>query len=106
MKMLTKEILEEFKKQGSTDGKKPEEVKIICKFFNPTGRGTWYATEFNEQERLFFGFVSLFGDSCDELGYFSLDELQALRLPLGLSIERDLNFGVHYLKEVLEGARP
>ncbi len=106
MKLLTKEILNNFKRQGSTDGKDPSEIKIIAKFFNPTGASTWYATEYNEDERMFFGFVSLFNDYNDELGYFSLDELQEIRLPFGLGIERDRFFGKHYLNEVLEGGRP
>lgn len=106
MKLLTKAILNEFKKQGSTDSMDPAKIKIIVKFFNPTGAGTWYATEYDESNRVFFGFVSIFNDFCDELGTFSLDELEEYRGPLGLGIERDLHFGEHYLSEVLEGERP
>jgi len=107
MKLLTKALLAEFKKQGYCDGKDPKEVKIIAKFFNPSGIGTWYATEYDPKERMFFGFVSLFNDFCDELGYFSLDELESIKCPpFGLGIERDLHFGTHYLVEVLEGERP
>lgn len=106
MKLLTKKILADFKKQGYTDGKPKEQVKIICKFFNPTGAGTWYAVEYDENERLFFGFVSIFNDFCDELGYFSLDELESFRGRFGLGIERDLHFGEHTLQTVLDGARP
>ncbi len=106
MKLLTKQILADFKKQGHTDGKPSNEVKIIAKFFNPVGAGNWYAVEYDEEERLFFGFVSLFNDWNDELGYFSLDELESYRGPLGLGIERDMHFGDHTLQEVLDGARP
>lgn len=106
MKLLTKQILADFKKQGCTDGKPKDKVKVIAKFFNPTGTGNWYAVEYDEKERLFFGFVSLFNDYNDELGYFSLDELEAYRGPLGLGIERDMHFGDHTLQEILDGARP
>ena len=106
MKLLTKEILEAFRKQGNCQDKKAEDVKIICKFFNSAGRGKWYATEYDEKEKCFFGFVSLFNDHCDELGYFSLAELESVKGPFGLGIERDLYFGDHNLKEVLDGARP
>lgn len=37
-----------------------------------------------------------------ELGYFSLDELENVKVK-GLGIERDLHFGEHYLSEVIEG---
>gem|GEM_PF-5298616 len=45
---------------------------IIAKFLNPTGAGTWYATEYNTRERIFFGYASIFGDWNDEWGYFFL----------------------------------
>jgi hypothetical protein len=106
MKLLTKEILKAFKKQGNTSQMDPKDIKIVAKFFNPAGAGTWYATEYDETERIFFGFVSLFNDFNDELGSFSLDELEEYTGPLGIGIERDRYFGEHYLVEVLEGHRP
>jgi hypothetical protein len=72
-----------------------EEVKdplVIAKFFNPTGAGTWYATEYDPETKMFFGYVSIFGDENDEWGYFSLTELESLKGPFGLGIERDLYF--------------
>jgi hypothetical protein len=63
---------------------------IVAKFFNPTGAGTWYATEYYPEEKLFFGYVSIFGDHNDEWGYFSLSELESFRGQFGLGIERDL----------------
>jgi len=106
MKLLTKELLKKFRAQGNTDGKPTNEIKIIAKFFNPTGPGTWYAIEYLEDEKLFFGFVSLFNDFNDELGYFSLKELESYKGPLGIGIERDVYFGEHTLEEILNGARP
>lgn len=90
MKLLTKEILTMFVQVGCQ-----EEVKdplVIAKFFNPTGAGTWYATEYDPVERVFFGYVSIFNDYNDEWGYFSLDELENYRSQFGLGIERDLHF--------------
>ena len=37
-----------------------------------------------------------------EMGYFSLDELEEIKGPLRLGIERDLYFGEHTLAEVME----
>ena len=90
MKLMTKELKARFKEVGSQ-----EEVKdpiVIAKFFYPMGRGTWFATEYDPKEKIFYGYVSLFGDYCDEWGSFSLLELESLDGPSGLGIERDLYF--------------
>ena len=58
------------------------------KFFTPAGSWTWYASEFDGDD-VFFGLVN--GLEL-ELGYFSLKELQSVKGPMGLPIERDLNF--------------
>lgn len=84
MMLLTKEILEKFKKTGSQEHS-PDPL-VICKFFDPCGSWTWYPYEYDPERREFFGMVH--GDE-EELGYFSLDELQSIRGPLGLGIERD-----------------
>jgi len=71
---------------------------IIVKYFTPTSNWTWYATEFDSED-LFFGLVD---GLAKEFGYFSLSELQALRGPYGLGVERDLYFGTgHTLKEFI-----
>ncbi len=102
MKLLTKEILEKFKKVGNQENKGLENMEIIVKFFNPCGIGTWYATSYLPKEKIFFGWVSLFGDYNDEYGSFSLEELESLKLSFGLGIERDLYFGKgRLLKEVM-----
>lgn len=88
MELLTKAIEARFKKIGSQ-----EEVKdpvVIVKFFNPVGAGTWWATEYNPEEKIFFGYASIFGDHNDEWGYFSLTELESIKGFGGLGIERDL----------------
>lgn len=97
MKLITKEIKEKMQKYpyGSQDGKDPEDIDIIVKYFNPTGVGTWIATEVSEEtadgDILFYGVAEL--GSGYEWGSFSLRELENLKLPFGLSIERDLYCG-------------
>lgn len=71
---------------GSTDHVPCENKIAICKFFTPDSNWTWYACEFDPVERIFFGFVR---GMENEWGYFSLDELESVRAPLGLPIERD-----------------
>ena len=100
MKLMTKAIEARFTKVGRQEDVAFKDKVIIAKFFNPCGAGTWFATEYNPEERLFFGFVSIFGDHCDEWGYFSLDELESVTTPFGLGIERDLHFGEKKCGEV------
>jgi hypothetical protein len=69
--------------------KKGDQAIAYVKFFDPTGSGTWYAMEFDGTDR-FFGYVTGLGD--DELGYFSLSELQRSKGRMGLGIERDRSF--------------
>lgn len=90
MKLMTKELKERFEMVGSQEDIK--DPLVVAKYFNPTGAGTWYATEYNPKERLLFGYVSIFGDWNDEWGYFSLDELEGFKGQFGLGIERDLFF--------------
>lgn len=98
MKLLTKALLKRFKEVGRQDI--PDPI-VIAKFFNPTGAGTWYATEYDEEKRMFYGYVSIFGDHNDEWGYFSLPELEQYHGRYGLGIERDLYFDEGHISEVL-----
>jgi hypothetical protein len=97
MKLMTKELEKRFAEIGSQ-----EEVKdpiVVAKFFNPTGAGTWYALEYEPSSEIFFGYVSIFGDHCDEYGSFALAELEQFKGSLGLGIERDLFCGEKRLSE-------
>jgi hypothetical protein len=88
MILLTKSLKKRFAEIG--DQADAEDPIIIAKFFNPAGAGTWYAVSYDSKRRIFFGYVSIFGDYCDEWGYFSLDELKSYKGPFGIGIERDL----------------
>lgn len=68
----------------------------LVKFFTPDSDWTWYATEF-DQEDICFGLVIGF---VAEFGYFSISELESVRGPLGLPIERDLHFEPATLREL------
>mgnify|MGYP001768214375 FL=1 len=103
MKLLTKELLKRFEQVGRQEDSK--DPIIIAKFFNPAGAGTWYATEYDPIDKLFFGYVSIFGDWNDEWGSFSLDELESYRGKFGLGIERDLYFGEKRISEVVPSAK-
>ena len=88
MKLLTKALEKRFAQVG-----RQEDVKdplVIAKFFYPAGAATWFATEYYPEDRVFYGYASLFGDHNDEWGYFSLVELESFSGRFGLGIERDL----------------
>ena len=100
MKLMAKKLEKRFEKVGSQENVK--DPIIIAKFFNPAGAGTWYATEYDADRRIFFGYVSIFGDHNDEWGSFSLDELREYKGPLGIGIERDMYFCEKRAGEVIK----
>jgi hypothetical protein len=87
MQLLTKGILEKLPPLYATESQ--EDPTIWVKFFYPDHSWTWYGIEF-DGENIFFGFVVGFED---ELGYFSLKELQESRPGVLKSpLERDRSF--------------
>ena len=84
--LMIPELEKRFRDVGRQDVPSP---LVIAKFFNPCCSGIWYATEYDSENKICFGFVTGLGN--DEWGGFSITELEALRCPpLGLPIERDL----------------
>jgi Protein of unknown function (DUF2958) len=70
--------------------KAPDPI-VHAKFFTPDSNWTWYVTEgeIEEDDFRFFGYVRGLEE---EWGYSVLSELESVRGPLGLAIERDLHF--------------
>ena len=103
MKLMTKEIEKKLKKYpyGSQDGK-GRSAKVLVKYFNPCGAGTWLVTEADQLENgdwMFFGYCTLgYGW---EWGSFLLSELESVKLPYGLKIERDLYTSLTTVGEML-----
>lgn len=90
MKLITKKIkkdlLDNFNNTNK-DGLKPP-LKLFC----PWGGATWLISEMKQDnEDILFGLADL-GFGTPELGYVSLSELTSISGPLGLKIERDINF--------------
>ncbi|KAB8154245.1 DUF2958 domain-containing protein [Kordia sp. TARA_039_SRF] len=98
MQLLTKAIQDRFQKVGSQEH--VDDPIIIAKFFNPCGSGTWYATEYNPEDKIFFGYVT--GFAFDEWGTFSLVDMESVKLPFGLGIERDIYFEEKRFSEVIK----
>jgi hypothetical protein len=98
MKLLTEELRRQLlangaanaahvRRDGNTEGFKP-----VVKLFAPWGGATWLLTELDPSNPdIAFGLCDL-GLGCAELGSVSLAEIEAVRGPGGLRIERDLYF--------------
>lgn len=99
MKLLTEQIKKQIPSLYSTEQTPLKEKLVICKFFNPCGAGTWYVIEGEQKENdfLFWGMVDLHEE---EFGYFSLKELESLRLPYGYKVERDIFFSPCSMKKI------
>ena len=70
---------------------------VFIKLFTPDSNFTWLLLEYDPGQRLGFGLT--IGHE-QELGYFSLEEMEECRGPLGLRIERDLHFEPQPLSQV------
>ncbi len=90
MKLLTKEIISKFEKYpfGSQDGKGLDARELV-KYSTPYGIGIGLITEAERKgdDWRLFGHYHLFEW---EWGSLMLSELQNLRLPYGLTVERDI----------------
>lgn len=85
MELITSELKKKLRKSGLRG------TKAACKFFNPTGAGTWIVSGMDKDEDTLWCLADL-GMDCAEQGTVSLSELQAVRGFAGLGIERDIHF--------------
>jgi hypothetical protein len=95
MKLLTESIRKQLPPLYAQEKLGSKAVAYV-KFFSPWSSWTWSATEFDGKDT-FFGLVEGY---FKELGYFSLSELQSVRGPMGLAIERDLHWTPRTLEEI------
>lgn len=92
-KLMTKELLKRFAQVGRQESVPFEDKLVIAKYFNPYGRWTYYATEFDPETRCFFGYAD--GVDFPEWGYTSLDEIEQTGIRVAgylLPLERDCFF--------------
>ncbi len=100
MKLVTADFIELTKDFPLYSQENEKDPMVLAKFFDPCGSATWYVTEFDAIERIAFGYVT--GLHCDEFGYTSIDELESIQRPYGLTIERDLYFTQKRLSDCLK----
>lgn len=97
MKLLTEEIKQQLIRnhQDQTVSQQNDgdsiDFKPVVKLFTPDAAATWLITELDPETNIAFGLCDL-GMGYPELGYVSIDEINALRGKLGLPVERDLYF--------------
>jgi hypothetical protein len=91
MKLLTKTVEKSLPELYSQE--KNPDPQVVLHFFNPCGAGDWYITKGSREDEdfIFFGLCDL-GMGYPELGYVSLRELESVKGPFGLGIERDLHW--------------
>ena len=87
--LMTKELEKKIPKLYATEDIKLENKMVYAKFFTPDANWTWWVLEYDKEDKILFCMVH--GHE-KELGNVSLDELESVRGPLGLKIERDLHF--------------
>lgn len=100
MKLLTVEIKKKIPTLYATEGVPTSDKIVHLKLFDPCGRFTFYAVEFDGEDTLFGYCVSPLGPDCDEWGYASLSEIAAVRNRFGLGIERDIHFAPRAFSEI------
>ena len=89
MKLLTKEITKKAQKQYDK-GSDMDEQMVVAKFFDPMGSWTWYLMNMQDETGNYaWGIVK--GHEV-EAGSFSVRQLQDIKLPFGIGIERDTLF--------------
>ena len=95
MQLMTKELRKKVPPLYSQEHLGSKAVAVV-KFFTPDSSWTWYGVSWDGKD-IFFGLV----DGLEkELGYFSLSELESVRGPMGLAIERNLHWKPKMLKEM------
>jgi len=87
MKLLTKAIIDQFKKIG--DQRNEKDPIIVCKFFAGWAY-TFFATWYDEENWILEWYATMW--YWYEFGTVFLSELQNYRWPFGLWIERDLYY--------------
>ena len=89
--LLTQTQRKALPKLYSQDGKGLDAIAYV-KFFTPWSSWSWFASEYDPEEGIFFGLVVNTNTPEGELGYFSAKEFKECHGPFGLQIERDIHF--------------
>ena len=91
MKLLTKQLRRRLPALYANEKNKTptEDIITYARYFGMWTNWVWYACEASKDGDLMYGFVI---GHYPEWGYFRVSELEAIRGPGGLRIERELSF--------------
>lgn len=89
--LLTAEIRAHLRRNADQSAIREIDHRPVVKFFTPDAQCTWLFTELAADQDTLFGLCDL-GHGTPELGYASLAEIQSLRGPMRLLVERDRHF--------------
>lgn len=92
MKLLTRVIESKLRKAPIYSTEKQDIAPVLVKFFTPDSLWTWYVLEAEFIPIDGWNFFGLVDGHEKELGYFTLAELESIRGPLHLKVERDMYF--------------
>lgn len=95
MKLMTKEIAKRLPALMANDAQGEDAIAHV-KWFTPDSSWTWYVSEYDPESCRCFGLVCGLET---EYGYFTLSEIESLRGPLGLPVERDLYWDPRPLRD-------
>tara|TARA_R110002051_G_scaffold174602_1_gene244806 strand:- start:4544 stop:4918 length:375 start_codon:yes stop_codon:yes gene_type:complete len=98
MKLITPELERRFSE--AKEDTALDQTLFLAKFLNPCGNEVWYASEYDAKTNMCYGYVTG-REYADDWEFFSIPELEARKLPFGLSIQRELYFEEITLEEVL-----
>ena len=104
MKLLTKANRTQLEANArKTEIEGEDDHRPVVKLFDPCGAATWLLTEIEGD--IAFGLCDL-GMGSPELGSVSITELEAIKGPLGIGIERDMYFEAEMtISQYAEAAR-
>ena len=92
---MTKKIKEQAEKQYDLGSDMKQ--KVVAKYFDPVGSWKWFLMNMDKDGDYCWGIVE--GNEV-EMGSFSMRELEDMKRPFGLGIERDTSFKPIRAKDV------
>ncbi|WP_294964136.1 DUF2958 domain-containing protein [Sulfurimonas sp.] len=95
-KLIPEQLINEIPPLYATEELKDDAKVCHVKLFT-SSNWSWYIIEISDDKDICFGYVQGLES---ELGYFSLEELESLKGPLGLHVEMDLSFEPTLLSKV------
>ena len=95
---MTKALEKIIPKMYSDEDTKLEDKIVYAKFFTPDSNWTWFILEWDGKDTLF----AMVHGLEKELGYVSITELEEVKGPMGLKVERDLYFTPTKYSEIEE----